>query len=76
MVRKKNINFRAQKRKKAENDFEKGFFKLINNGAFCKFLENVRNRLIIDVIKNWEYRKILKQQSRLTLNGVHKPYTN
>ena len=38
-------SFNTQKRNKAKNDFEKGFFKFLVNAAFGKFLENVRNRL-------------------------------
>ena len=38
-------------------------------------LENIRNRLKIEFIKNCENDKIIKQQSKLTLNGVHKTYT-
>ena len=45
----KYITFNAQKRNKAKNDFEKDFFKLLVNGAFGKFLENVRNRLEVEL---------------------------
>ena len=43
------ISFKTQKRNKAENDFEKDFFKLLVNAAFGKFLENVRNRLRLEI---------------------------
>ena len=44
------ISFNTQKRNKAKNDFEKDFFKLLVNAAFGKFLENVRNRLELELI--------------------------
>ena len=45
------ISFNTQKRNKAKNEFEKNFFKLLNNAAFGNFLENVRNRLGLELIK-------------------------
>ena len=37
-------------------------------------MENVRNRLKIKFIKKDNYREIIKQQSKLTFNGIHKSY--
>ena len=72
----KNINFNTQKRNKAKNDFEKDFYKLLNNAFYGKTMENVRNRLKIKFIKKDDYREIIKQQSKLTFNGIHKSYEN
>ena len=66
------ISFNTQKRNKAKNDFEKDFFKLLNNAAFGKFLENIRNRLGLELIKKGNIKKIIKQQSKLTFNGIQK----
>ena len=72
----KYINFNTKKRNKAKNDFEKDFLKLLVNAAFGKFLENVRNRLTLEIIKKDNVKNNNKQQSKLTLNGVHKSYEN
>ena len=72
----KYISFNTQKRNKAKNDFEKDFFKLLVNAAFGKFLENVRNRLGLEIIKKDNIKKIIKQQSKLTFNGIQKCYEN
>ena len=72
----KYINFNTQKRNKAKNDFEKDFHKLLNNAFYGKTMENVRNRLKIKFIKKDDYREIIKQQSKLTFNGIHKSYNN
>ena len=68
----KYISFNTQKRNKAKNDFEKGFYKVLNNAFYGKTRENVRNRLKIKFVKKNGYREILKQQSELTFKGIHK----
>ena len=72
----KYISFNTQKRNKAKNDFEKDFYKLLNNAFYGKTMENVRNRLKIKFIKKDDYREIINQQSKLTFNGIHKSYEN
>ena len=48
---KKYISFNTQKRNQTKNDFEKDFYKLLNNAFYGKTMENVRNRLKIKFIK-------------------------
>ena len=71
----KYINFNTQKRNQAKNDFEKDFYKLLNNAFYGKTMENVRNRLKIKFIKKDDYREIIKQQSKLSFNGITNSYT-
>ena len=63
------FSFNTQKRNKNKNNFEKDFFKLLVNAAFGKFLENNRNRLQIEFIKKPDYKKFIKQQSKLTFKN-------
>ena len=72
----KYINFNTQRRNQAVNDSEKDFYKLLNNAFYGKTMENVRNRLKIKFVKKDNYREIVKQQSKLTFNGIHKSYEN
>ena len=72
----KYINFNTQKRNQKVNDFEKDFYKLLNNAFHGKTMENVRTRLKIKFVKKDDYREIIKQQSKLTFNGIQKSYEN
>ena len=58
----KYCSFNTQKRNRAKNDFEKDFFNFLVNAAFGKFLENVRNRLELELIKKDNVKKINNQQ--------------
>ena len=70
----KYISFNTQKRNKAENDFKRDFYKLLNNAIYGKTMANVRNRLKIQFVRKYDYREIIKQQSELTFVGIHKSY--
>ena len=46
------INKNTNLRTKATNDFEKDFFKLMNNSVFGKPMENVRKRCSLEILND------------------------
>ena len=72
----KYISFHTQKGNEAKNDSEKDFHKLLNNSFYRKTMENVRNRIKVKFIIKDHTDNIIKQQFKLTINGIHRSYEN
>ena len=69
------IEFNTNMRTKANNDFEKDFFKLMNNAVFGKTMENVKNRVNIHATTSYKnaekwFSKINMKDSK-EFNGLY-----
>ena len=43
--------------------------------SFGYTIENVRNPIKKEFFRKYDNEKVFKQQSKLSFNGIHKPYT-
>ena len=58
-------------RKKTSNDFEKDFFKLMNNAVFGKTMENVKKHRDIKLVKtDWKRNKLVSEPNYHTMKLI------
>ena len=66
----------TQKRTKAQIKFEKDLYKLMNNAFFGQTMENVKERVNLEIIHHTEIHQITKRQSKLSFKGISQHYND
>ena len=68
---KKYIDFKTEKIKNAKNEFEKSLFKLMNNSAYGKTMENLRKSINFRLVSSVkEYLKYVNKPSFISQNLI------
>ena len=63
-----HVKYNTEQRKKAKSEFEKHFYKLMNNSFYGKTIENIRKPLNLDLIDKSDVHRILNRQSKLSFD--------
>ena len=64
-------NHYTQNRTQAKTNFEKELYKLMNNAFFGKTMENVSERVNLEIIPHTNIDQIIKRQSKLSFKGIN-----
>ena len=64
----KYIKYNTEQRKKAKTEFEKHFYKLMNNSFYGKTTENIRKSLSLDLIDKSDTHRTLNRESKFSFD--------